>query len=105
MEKVDIIVTNKKSMVDYLILLGVADNATPVVKKATVVDILGKYVAGTLPLHLACYTRRIIEVPLNIPKNKRRNKLNATSIKKYAGEPRYYEINMLPAMTLAIEGV
>jgi len=66
-----VIVTRHAPLVALLIERGLATEDTPVIAHATIQDVLGKRVIGVLPLHLACWADRVVEVVISLRPDER----------------------------------
>ena len=62
-------------------------------EKVTIDDVFGREVWGTLPLHLACHTKRLIVVPIIRPPQLLREPMTYEDIETFAREPVVYEIS------------
>ena len=90
-----IIVTRHPALVDYLIAEGIADPDTPVIAHACPDDIRGRHVIGVLPLHLAAEAASVTEVPLSLPPELRGVELSEEQVRKFAGAPRTYRVEVV----------
>lgn len=91
--KADIVVTRHPALVTHLRELGIMGDDTEVLSHVSNPKTLtGKCVCGVLPLHLAAEARCVINVPLNVPPERRGAELTLEEIREYAQEPRIYEV-------------
>lgn len=107
MSPVDLIVTRHASLVDYLRELGLATDATPVIKHVADAAVLdGKRVAGVLPLHLAARCAAVVEVPINhTPETRARwskNDGGLDELRLLAGAPVEYVCRTAQAYAVAL---
>ena len=108
MEKV--MITRQPAMVEYAREIGLIDESTRVIERATVADVQGMDVIGALPLSLesleqgayvgvipmflAAYAESVTEIPLSLTPEDQ-GELSIERIRKIAAEPRTYEVRAL----------
>jgi len=90
MEK--LVVTRYKTLVEYLINIGLIDSNVNVITHAKIEDVRGKHVIGVLPYWLACHSGKFTEVPLRMPSEKRGKELTLEEIEFYSFTPKTYTI-------------
>lgn len=78
------VVTRHTALVAYLLELGVITSETRVLSHAKEEDVLNKDIIGVLPLHLACWTKSISEVPLNLTPDMRGRELTLEEVRACA---------------------
>jgi len=87
-----VIVTRHKSMIEYLINIGLIDSGDLVLEHASPEDVEGKDVIGVLPLSLACLASSITEIPLKTPRSLRGYELTLKDIEELADRPVKYVV-------------
>ena len=90
-----VVVTRHKTLVQHLRETGIIDGEVKVlshVEDEDVATISGRTVVGVLPMHLAALCGTYICVPLKIPSDLRGKELTLDEVRKFAGEPEYYEV-------------
>lgn len=90
-----VIITRHPSMVAYLLEIGLIHDVSNVVAHANEEVIRGKHVIGTLPLGLAALAESVTSIPLFTPYEKRGRELTLEEVRRYAGEPKTYKVQLL----------
>ena len=92
MEKVQLVVSRHRKLLDYLVEANVVEPGTKQITHATPKDVAGKHVAGMLPLNLASLCKSLTVVGLNTPLKLRGTELSLEDIRCYASSPKRYEV-------------
>lgn len=94
MEK--IVVTRHRSLVLYLIELGLIDENTKIIPHAQPDDIRGKHAIGVLPYWLSSKAAKYTELQLRLPFEKRNKELTLDEIKFHSKDPVTYIVTEVP---------
>lgn len=91
-----IVVTRHKALVEYLREQGMIDDSCAVINHVTnSEDVIGKDVIGVLPLSLAAKANSVTEIPLRLTPEMRGQELNLETLRKVAGKPVKYKVEVL----------
>jgi|LSQX01.3.fsa_nt_gb putative CRISPR-associated protein (TIGR02620 family) len=90
-----VVVTRHAGLVSYLENEGFIPRFSRVMAHATPEDIRGRHVIGVLPLHLAAEAASVTEVPLSLPAELRGVELSEAQVRKFAGAPRTYRVEVV----------
>lgn len=93
--KVDLIVTRHPALREFLIRKGIADETTPVVVHASPASVMGKHVAGVLPLFLAAIAASLTNVELSLPLEMRGKELSVEDMEKFCVGIRTYQVRSI----------
>lgn len=93
--KIELVVTRHPGLVEYLMEIGLADEATDVVKHATPSLLKGKHVCGVLPHSLSSLCASFTEVPLTVPQSLRGEELTLQQVRELAGKPVTYKVETI----------
>ena len=87
-----IVVTRHPALVEYLREKGIVHGKIEVLTHATKEDVRGNIIIGVLPLHLAVEALAVIEIPLTLTEEMRGRELDLETLKRIAGNPRFYSV-------------
>lgn len=91
-----VVVTRHRSLVLYLIELGLIDKNTRIIPHAQPEDVEGKHALGVLPYWLAARAAKYTELQLRLPFDKRNKELTLDEIKFHSKEPVTYIVKEVP---------
>jgi hypothetical protein len=97
MQKIDLVITRHRPLVELLRERGIIDDTTPVLEHATISDVAGKHVLGILPHHLSSRCASITEIPMALTQADReamtRGDLSLERTREVAGDPVTYYVS------------
>ena len=88
-----VVVTKHRSLVDYILETGLADETAEIVEHTTADMVKGRDVIGILPLHLASLANTVTVVPLRIPSYLRGKELTLDEVRALAKHPRTFAVS------------
>ena len=93
--KIDLIVTRHPALVEYLQELGLVKESVEVVTHATPSIVTRRHVCGVLPHSLSCLTKSFTEIPLRLTPEMRGKELDLATMRKIAGKPVTYTVEVI----------
>ncbi len=90
-----VVITRHRSLVQYLIEIGLITADTVVFGHADAAAVRGKHVIGVLPHKLSALALAYTEVPLEFPQELRGAELTLEQVRMYARKPRTYIVKQL----------
>lgn len=96
-----VVITRHSALAEYLREIGLISHDARVLAHASVEDVKGKRVIGVLPMRLAAFARRVIEVPLELTPEDRGKELSLDRIRQIAGSPVEYSVFRVDCVSAA----
>lgn len=88
-------VTRHDALAQYLKEIGLIDENTPILKRATPDEIRGKHAVGIIPYWLARYAASVTVIQLNRPADNRNRELSLPEVREAAGKPVTYRVEQI----------
>ena len=90
-----VVITRHAGLVEYLKDIKLIDDKATAISHATADDVAAQNVIGVLPHSLSVHAQTFTEVPLvNLPAEMRGQELTADDVRKYAGKPVTYTVDI-----------
>lgn len=96
-----VVITRHPALVEYLREIGLISHDALVLAHASIEDVRNKRVIGVLPMRLAAFARRVIEVPLDLSPEDRGKELSLDRIRQIAGAPVEYSVFRVDSVSVA----